>query len=75
MSVHTFHPDSHEHGLADGCPRCEEHAAHPFESLDQRNLRVLIARERDGLPPRSENEARAMEIVGTVRRQAERLTA
>src|SRR5690606_24262121 len=23
MAEHTAHPDSHTHGLADGCPRCE----------------------------------------------------
>ena len=42
MSVHTLHPDSHTHGLADGCPRCDEHAADPINTLDERNLRRII---------------------------------
>ena len=41
---HTIHPDSHEHGLADDCPRCAEHAEHPLTSLDARNLRTLVER-------------------------------
>lgn len=60
MTVHTFHPDSHEHGLADDCPRCAEHAAHPRQSLDLANLRALSDRIIRQLPPRSENEATAM---------------
>lgn len=42
--VHTIHPDSHDEGLADGCPRCAQHAADPFAGLDDRNLQVLIDR-------------------------------
>lgn len=61
MTVHSYHPDSHTHGLADGCPRCAEHAAHPAASLDGENLRALAERIAEGLVPRSENERRAME--------------
>lgn len=42
MTTHTYHEDSHTHGLADGCPRCEEHAEHPERNLDSRNLKRLM---------------------------------
>jgi len=70
MSVHTFHPDTHEHGLVDGCPRCAEHAEHPFESLDSRNLQALIARVEDEADARSDNEARAMRVIEATMRRA-----
>jgi hypothetical protein len=56
MSTHTVHPDVHEHGLADGCDRCGEHAQNPLTSLDEGTLRALLQRvvNRDGY--RSENE-------------------
>ena len=56
MSVHTFHPDIHEHGLADGCPRCEEIARDPVWLLDDMALRLLIERDAAGLSGRSRNE-------------------
>ncbi len=43
MTMHTFHPDTHENGLADDCPRCAEHAEHPIQSLDQENLMRIMA--------------------------------
>ena len=57
---HTFHPDSHTHGLADDCPRCEEHAQNPLVSLDADNLSSLMQRvvNREGY--RSDNEREAM---------------
>lgn len=73
MTAHTPHPDTHEYGLADGCPRCAEHAEHPFESLDAANLAVLVHRLAVGLGPRSENEARAMRALDDHRRHDERL--
>lgn len=42
MTVHSPHQDSHVHGLADGCPRCDEHANNPIPSLDSANLARLI---------------------------------
>jgi len=63
MVTHTPHPDSHGHGLADGCPRCDEHAERPFDSLDDDNLRALVLRVRDDLPGRSNNEMLAMRRV------------
>lgn len=66
MSQHTYHPDSHEFGLADGCPRCEEHAGHPFESLDKGNLTALLERVDGKLPARSENEAIAMNAISSI---------
>lgn len=63
MPSHTYHLDTHEHGLADECPRCNEHAEHPFESLDTRNLRNLVSRVEQDLGARSANEAKAMEEI------------
>jgi len=60
VSTHTLHPDTHEHGLADDCPRCAEHAEYPFLSLDRENQRALLIRVNLDLPPRSLTEARAM---------------
>lgn len=42
MTVHTYHEDTHTHGLADDCPRCQEHAQHPESSLDRVNIRRLL---------------------------------
>ena len=60
MSIHTIHPDTREHGLADGCPRCDEHAERPLDGLDNRNIEVLVDRIRQDLEPRSDNEATAI---------------
>lgn len=60
MATHTFHPDTHVYGLADGCPRCDEHAQNPMVGLDSANLAALRHRLAHALPARSENEARAM---------------
>jgi hypothetical protein len=60
VTAHIAHPDTHEHGLADGCPRCAEHAAHPFLELDARNLQQLAERCDQRLEPRGELEAIAM---------------
>jgi hypothetical protein len=38
MSTHTPHPPTLHVGLVDGCPRCEEHARHPLDSLDHEHL-------------------------------------
>jgi hypothetical protein len=43
VTVHTFHPDTHEAGLASGCPRCHEHSLDPVASLDRRNLARLLS--------------------------------
>ncbi len=59
MTAHAVHPDSHENGLADGCPRCAEHAENPLASLDARNLRELVRRAVEDEPARSEAEALA----------------
>lgn len=59
-TVHTLHPDIHDHGLADGCPRCEELASHPA-ALDRHACDAILERLRGGLAPRSLNERRAME--------------
>ena len=68
MVAHARHPDSHEHGLADDCPRCAEHAANPFVGLDAENLTKLYDRTKqwmnDNAMPRSDTELAAMRLVG-----------
>lgn len=63
MSAHTYHPDTHEHGLADDCERCEEHAEHPILTLDSENLHELVRRVVAGEEGRSRNEREAMSRV------------
>jgi len=70
MSAHIRHTPATVGGLVDGCPRCEEHAGHPLESLDASNLRSLwermVAFEYDDdekYRPRSDAEAKAMKIM------------
>lgn len=76
MSVHTLHPDSHTHGLADACPRCAEHAADPFSSLDDENLQMLVGRtqlwmrDEGDFFPRSDTEQKAMCQIETSLRNA-----
>jgi hypothetical protein len=60
VSVHSYHPDTHTHGLADDCERCAEHAMRPWLGLDNHILTVLRLRILSELPPRSENERHAM---------------
>jgi len=60
MATHSVHPDTHTHGLADGCPRCDEHAEEPLQGLDNENLGVLIHRLATGRLARSANEGKAM---------------
>lgn len=68
MTSHLPHPDVHEHGLADDCPRCTEHAQ-SLNQLDARMLAVLRDRVARGLPARSENEAAAMDLMVRVSRR------
>lgn len=63
MATHTLHPDVHQYGLADDCPRCDQHAEHPLVSLDEQNITMLKLRIIEGWTPRSKNEARAMEKI------------
>lgn len=42
MTLHTSHPDTHTHGLADDCPRCAEHAIDPVFTLDDANLARIV---------------------------------
>ena len=43
--MHSAHQDKPESAiLADDCERCEQHASHPFDSLDDGNLGRLILR-------------------------------
>lgn len=72
MTVHTQHGGIHEEGLADGCPRCEEHSEDPFQGLDTRMLGALVKRveDWDNNFPRSGYEATAMRAVERVMLQA-----
>lgn len=53
MTVHTLHADTHTHGLADDCPRCEEIGEEPFYNMDESSLRHLWMRWAAGEPARS----------------------
>ena len=79
MSTHTQHVPIREGGLADDCPRCAEHAEHPFDSLDRDNLFALAERTkawmRDDEFPRSEVECVAMRKVEAAIRQARQMRA
>lgn len=51
--------------LADGCARCDEHAAHPDRALDAFRIAELRRRTRLGLEQQSRNDlaaARALEV-------------
>ena len=63
MTTHIVHPSIRENGLADGCPRCGEHAERPFEGLDDGDMESLIDRVVDRATPRSTQEAIAMAQV------------
>lgn len=69
MSTHVRHPLVTEHGLQDDCERCLEHAARPFDSLDNDTQMQLVRRTlrwMDDLPnsePRSNAELLAMRVV------------
>lgn len=73
MTTHTLHPDSHENGLADDCPRCDEHARYPFDGLDNSNLLALADRLAKNQSARSINEAVAMNAIRTALWHAEKL--
>ena len=60
---HTYHPDTHTHGLADNCPRCAELADKPWFELDVENLRNLLWRAIGLKDARSNTEQLAMKNV------------
>lgn len=63
-TTHTIHEDISSHGLADGCPRCEEHAEQPIRDLDRSNLCDLVSMAVDrSIRPRSGTEERAVATV------------
>lgn len=66
MVSHTIHPDSHEHGLSDDCPRCLQHAVTPALTLDDENLTALVWRVIEGKPARSQAEGLAMFSVEAI---------
>lgn len=63
MTTHTLHESSLKIGLVDGCERCEQHASHPFSSLDEDHLKDLILRVDNDDQPRSDNEGHAMSEI------------
>jgi len=42
MTIHSPHPDTHTHGLHDGCARCAELAEQPFHGLGNDNLSRIV---------------------------------
>ena len=64
-TIHSWHPDTLVVGLQDSCPRCEQHAAHPWASLDREHKAQLRERIRHDLPPRTALEALAMRNLQT----------
>ncbi len=73
MSSHNVHPSIREHGLADDCPRCSEHAECPFEGLDKENLTIMVANVFLNRTSRSTNESIAMLKVAQAMNVAEKL--
>ena len=63
MTAHIVHPRIREYGLADGCPRCAEHAEAPWNTLDDRNLADLAERAVWRSPVRSHTEGLALDRV------------
>lgn len=63
MTTHINHPDCHEGGLVDGCPRCKEHADTPLAELDEEMIAQLRERIRTKQPGRSKLEAQAMRRI------------
>jgi hypothetical protein len=78
MATHTIHDDTHTHGLADNCPRCDELANNPVFLLDNTNMENLVRRTKEwmhnpSVRPRSNNEHKAMRMVEQHLRIIERL--
>lgn len=71
--MHSLHPPITTHGLNDECLRCIQHSEHPFESLDDENLKMHIWRIQKRKTPRSDAEANAMKEIGVAMRKAERI--
>lgn len=70
MASHAYHPDTHDHGLADECERCAELARQPLD-LDNENFKAAWARMlsqsfntgQPRLPARSGNEAKLLDTL------------
>jgi hypothetical protein len=79
MALHSSHGTTLLIPLVDGCPRCEQHAQHPFDSLDDAHLRQLTERVlawmsyKSDSSPRSNNERLAMRQIEDVIRKYRRL--
>lgn len=63
MASHSMHPDVHEHGLADDCPRCDELAGRPLELDDEMiaamwRRMIAVEYDDDSASYRSGNEAK-----------------
>jgi hypothetical protein len=78
MTAHIFHDDTHTHGLADNCPRCEELAINFPYGWDDINMSNLVHNTRKWRAgeflPRSANERKAMDAVDRHLRIMERVT-
>ena len=76
MTVHDLH-NGRGTILFDGCPRCEEHASHPFDSLDESHLGKLAVMAQDTSlayeTEASDNELIAIRRIQEIRHQFHRL--
>ena len=73
MTSHIEHPDDGDMRLVDGCPRCGEHALHPFDSLDDSMLSALLYRVEKQMASRTTNEALAMNAIRHARWSCDKL--
>lgn len=69
--THVYHPDVHEYGLQDGCPRCNQLARDPSQ-LDDRMVAALFERLANDLLPRTDVEAVAMTVLRAMEEGANR---
>ena len=71
----TIHNEHNGKGvvLFDGCPRCEEQAARPFETLDDSSLKRLL-RRLENMDDYGTNDRRAIIVIHDVKLKAMRLT-
>ena len=72
MTMHSRHSDF-EAVLYDNCARCDQHAEHPFDSLDDSHLGRLASMVFIGTKGRTANERRAIREVQDVMVKAARL--
>ena len=78
MAMHNAHKDTPDNAiLADGCERCDQHAADPFASLDDSHLSRLYMMSQFGVdhdkPRATLNDSIAIKNLENVELQHNRL--